>query len=135
MAWEKATFDAAFSEDVAEVQGHVYAGLGLFPVGNAADDPIGQLYLPCEWSLTHLASGHLICRLIGTRVEVYSMANRVAALAEWDAFTAPDGWKNVEPSLGEKIGRLAAELRGRMIFPKPNKRPEHAAVIARKRDA
>jgi hypothetical protein len=120
---------------VGPVGGWLYKGLGLFVLGPVVRDEAAQLLMPNEWSLTHLNTGHQVCRLIGSRSLVFRMGKDIADCTEWELFTTVGGWANVDPDLNKKVADFKRLYGGKMILPSETQRADQAArYIANKRD-
>jgi hypothetical protein len=133
MSWAEGKFDVVAGDDVGEVAGFTYNGLGLFVLGPAAYDVSAQVLLPNEWSVTHLNTGHQVCRLVGQRMRVMGMAKEIADCTDWEAFSSVKGWANTDPGLSDKISQLHRKFRPNMIVPTPKPNEESGRFVARRR--
>lgn len=103
MAWEKAQFPTSLRDRIQEVFGWVdrRAGVGLY---------INQMD---EWWFVHLNTGHGVCKMVGTLLQVLPLATELKEVTDW-TFDGVTGWKNRDPDLPRKIGEIWARNPMRM---------------------
>ncbi len=87
--WQKTTMWIAFTTGPEKKDGWEYKGLGLFKVGR-------------KYSLTHLGTGMRAALLPAPIAEAKRIGAIIAECADWD-WSGPDGYKNVEPDIREKL--------------------------------
>lgn len=105
MTWVPASFQVLRKEGTQTVDGFVQGGLGLWlhPGGD-------RKY--CYWSVTHLNSGLAVLYIERRRRDLFEnaepleLAQQVYDLCDWDAFSDPTGWQNVDPELRAKVAQL-----------------------------
>ena len=94
--WKKATVWVGFLAGPERRDGYEYRGLALFRWRD-------------HWSLTHVGSGLKVTALFGPLQAAKHAGAVIAECANWD-WSGPDGYKNVEPTLKEKLTRACAGL-------------------------
>ncbi len=99
--WEPARFAIATPNGAQIVGGHIYRGLGMYQTLPAS--PKGRR--PPTWCLMHLASGHAIVDIKKHNDSAFDTAAQIAEMADW-SFIAPDGWRNSDPDLINRIKAL-----------------------------
>jgi hypothetical protein len=104
MAWEPANYLVAGHFGPYSVPGYVYRGLGLHR--SLEGSPKGRR--PPTWTLTHLGSGHAVCRLKGTVAVVFPIGFQIAECSDWE-FDGLDGWKNRDPQLPETVRKILSD--------------------------
>lgn len=92
--WEASEFLIAGSAGVHSVAGYTYKGLGMHIAVEAS--PKGRR--PPVWCLTHLGSGHGICRIPGNVTTAFPIASEIAEIGDW-SFDGLTGWLNRDPDL------------------------------------
>ncbi len=86
MTWAPGTYLVATAQGPVEVEGLTLAGLGLRRIDVAPAAPE-------VWGLTHLRSGHLVCRLVGAIDEVLPIAGALAAAGDWTFSDLRQPWE------------------------------------------
>lgn len=81
--------------------GFVYRALGMWKELPAS--PKGRR--PPRWSLTHLGSGHQVCRVHAHMRPAFEIATKFAELGDWD-FDGFSGWVNRDPELKTRFTAL-----------------------------
>jgi len=107
VTWRPIHYMVAGLSEPRQVLGYTYAGLGLHMVHQGS--PKGRR--PPVWTITHLNTGHRICEITAHAPVAFSNATAFAELTDWD-FDGLAGWKNRDPELGEKVGKLCVNLPG-----------------------
>lgn len=82
------------------------------------------------WALTHLGSGHQLCRIKGTVATVFPIASEIAESGDW-SFDGLDGWRNQFPDAKEKLEAVAAKHPKLVVFTTGRGRDLMSAEIAR----
>lgn len=104
MSWSPAEILIASAPGmVGSRQGYVWRGLGIHMVHGAS--PKG--HRPPVWLLTHLGSGHAVCRITGHVAKAFPIASEIADLTDW-SFDGVNGWRNTDPDLAAKFRNLIA---------------------------
>lgn len=100
--WKPGTFDIALFSGIETKYGYIWRDLGLHLESEILPSPKKRRKGRKSWALTHLNSGHRICDLIGEVKDIFPLASEIAELTDW-SFTGLDGWKNIDPELGDKL--------------------------------
>ena len=105
--WQPAEFDVAGGlGTIDRVRGWEYRGLGLFLISQLKaryrrKDGTRKLYQ--TWSATHLNTGHAVCTFRDLPFQtMLAAATDLAEMADW-SFDGLEGWRNVEPEMGDKL--------------------------------
>lgn len=107
VTWRPARYMVAGPCEPREVLGYTHAGLGLHMIHKGS--PKGRR--PPVWAITHLNTGHRVCGITAHAPVAFSNATAFAELTDWD-FDGLKGWKNRDPELGAKVGKLCTTLPG-----------------------
>jgi hypothetical protein len=103
--WQPRDFLIAHVAGPQTVPGYVYRGLGIHM--QMKGSPKGRR--KPVWALTHLNTGHAICRLHGLVADAFPIATEVAECSDWAGFDGLTGWRNQDPDLPEKVKAIAAK--------------------------
>ncbi len=95
--WTPGTFWVAMAHGPDVRSGYVMRGLGL------AHDGWATPKQNTRWSLTHIGSGSMICKMQGTVSMVMPVASKIARCGDWTLFDLPDGWQQTDPDLPTKV--------------------------------
>jgi len=79
------------------VYGYVLRGLGLHNHGWATPRT------KTRWTLTHIGCGAVVMKITGDVRTVFPIAAEVAECSDWTLFDLPEGWRQTDPMLPEKI--------------------------------
>jgi hypothetical protein len=60
---------------------------------------------PPAWNVTHVGTGLRLCIIEAHEAAAYALAGTIAAMADW-GFDGPEGWRNRDPDLMEKMKAL-----------------------------
>jgi len=97
--WKEGTYAAVTLEGCCSTRGFIYHGLGIEPV---EDDDCGVWHT--DWDVTHIASGALICTIVGLdEAEAFKLATMLADLTSWTDLSSLDDLVFDSPEL---VGRL-----------------------------
>lgn len=125
MKWTAAKYLLATPVQPTDVSGRTYRGLGLHQAGRGS--PKGKR--PPWWALTHLATGHRVCRIDAHEDEALKIATLIAECGDW-TFEGLDGWKNSDPELKEKAAAMMQTFPGRISIGVAGHHTEIAHKIA-----
>ena len=98
-----------------ECSGYVYRGLGLRHEGWAHNRK------QTLWRLIHLGSGLNIAVLRGDVRAVFPVASEVAECGDFTLFDLPDGWRQTDPDLQDKVKAILAQHPSVVVAKAPNK--------------
>ena len=97
--WREGKYETATPEGFCSTRGFVYHGLGIEPV---EDDDCGVWHT--DWDVTHVASGALVCTIVGLdEAEAFKLATILAELTRWASVLTLDELAHGSPEL---IGQL-----------------------------
>jgi hypothetical protein len=99
--WRPAKFFRAIpGKDPIEAWGYEWRGLVLRHTGWAT--PRTQT----RWSLVHIGSGGTIAHFAGNVATVFPVATAIAQCSDFTLFDLPDGWRQTDPDLAQKIAAI-----------------------------
>ena len=97
--WREGIFETATPDGFGSTHGFIYRGIGIEPV---EDDDCGIWYT--DWDVTHIASGALICTIVGLdEAEAFKLATMLADITSWASVSNLDDLLFASPEL---VGQL-----------------------------
>lgn len=99
--WKPEEFLTASPWGPSPTSGYVYKGLGLAVAIEGS--PKGRR--PTTWTLTHLGTGHAVCRIDGDVKTAFPIATEIAECGEWD-FDSLSGWRDRDPEIPKKVAAI-----------------------------
>jgi hypothetical protein len=99
--WTPAKFYRAIpGGEPIEEWGYEWRGLTLRHAGWASPRTATQ------WALIHIGSGGTIARFTGNVATVFPVATAIAECSDFTLFDLPDGWRQTDPDLAQKIAAI-----------------------------
>lgn len=127
--WTPAKHLIAVFDDIHEVNGWTYRGIGIRLTFRAS--PKGRR--PSRYVLTHLGSGHRVFLINVKESKAFEIATDLAECVEWD-WGGLDGYKNIEPNIKQKLRDTVVRWPGLVEFSSGNgSSSESAHAIAEMR--
>jgi len=100
--WSPATILAASWSGPQPRPGLVYRGVAITPNRSKR-----QRRATDSWTLYHFNTGLSIGDIRTDEVEAFHVATLIAECGDWE-FEGPQGWRNADPELAEKVREIAS---------------------------